>query len=133
MSIENLVDQLRRRPSTFELADALVDAADRWGLEAVLTYEELGLSYQTVSNWLWVARAIPPERRRVDLSFSHHGTVASLPPAVQDALLAQAAEEGWTNTRLRAEVRSWRRSKDATGEQIQTLGHLEGGTVAVLQ
>ena len=41
----------------------------------------------------WVSKHVPPERRRADLSWSHHRLVANLPAKYQTKLLTKAADE----------------------------------------
>lgn len=65
----------------------------------------------TVLQYARVARQVPPENRRSDLSFSHHREVADLPPDEQATWLAKAAsgdgqlDPPWSSDRLRAELR----------------------------
>lgn len=67
-----------------------------------------GLKPGSLSNIAWVGREVHPSRRREEsstgLTFSHHYEVAALEPSLQDQLLDQAGEEGWTRNRLREEV-----------------------------
>ena len=72
-----------------------------------------GWTLSTLEVYAWVAKRVPVENRRLDLSFSHHKVVAQLPPAEQQALLTTAAAgdaEGgaWTYERLAREVRQAR-------------------------
>lgn len=62
-------------------------------------------SYNTWAQAARVAKAIEPCRRLQNVSWSIHQEVAALPPERQDALLAQAAEEGWTQRDTRRAVR----------------------------
>jgi hypothetical protein len=65
----------------------------------------VGLSYQTLRNYAWVARRFEIGTRRCALTFQHHAEVASLPIEVQERLLDQAERENWTTKQLRAAVR----------------------------
>lgn len=56
---------------------------------------------ETVRCCGWVARRIPPVRRRTGLSWSHHREVASLDAPAADALLDRAAAEGLSSRDLR--------------------------------
>jgi hypothetical protein len=64
-----------------------------------------GLAVKTLQNAAWCAERIPPVRRRADVPFGHHSTVAALPPAEADALLAETAEEQLKVSELRERVR----------------------------
>jgi hypothetical protein len=60
-------------------------------------------------NAAWVAKAIPPARRRKELSFRHHSEVAALPPETADQLLdwclpIDGAKKPRTVRELRAEI-----------------------------
>ncbi|GGN49324.1 hypothetical protein FHR83_008761 [Actinoplanes campanulatus] len=70
--------------------------------------ETLGLEYQTVRNYAWVARRFPLARRRAALSFQHHAEVAGLPDEQQDRWLDQAEEGGWSRNELRRNLRATR-------------------------
>lgn len=62
-------------------------------------------SYDTWRQAARVARAIEPCRRLHNVSWSIHQEVAPLPPAEQDALLAKAAKEEWSQRDTRRAVR----------------------------
>lgn len=70
--------------------------------------EAVGLDYQTLRNYAWVARKFEPSRRRERLSFQHHAEVAALPPAEQDEWLDRAEERGWSRSQLRRKIRELR-------------------------
>lgn len=67
-----------------------------------------GYAASTLANFCYVARAIPPSRRRERLDFSHHAAVASLPPDEQDELLDRAEREHLPVRALYDEVRTRR-------------------------
>jgi hypothetical protein len=56
-----------------------------------------------------VSRRFPLDRRRVELSWSHHLVVAALDPAEADEWLDRAEAERWNVAELRGMVRSPRR------------------------
>src|SRR5437763_13692793 len=68
--------------------------------------EDSGYSYPALANFDWVARAIPPERRRRELSCSYHLMVASQPVEKQDRLLRAAIKNKWSVRQLREAERS---------------------------
>ena len=53
-----------------------------------------------------VARRVPPENRRPNLSWSCHAAVARLPSASQRRLLAKAEQYGWNSSILARRARS---------------------------
>lgn len=65
-----------------------------------------GMARQTLRNRAAVARRFESYRRRYDLVFGHHATVAALPPSEQDSVLVAAASANWTIERLREETRT---------------------------
>ena len=84
--------------------------------EAVAATE---LDYQTLRNYAWVARSVPPDRRRVGLSFQHHAEVAALSEAEQELWLTRAERLRWSRNQLRREISTHRRRSLAPpGEQI---------------
>lgn len=76
--------------------------------------EAVGLDYQTIRNYVWVARRFPLARRRPALSFQHHAEVAALPEADQDRWLDAAERHGWSRNELRRRVRA--EAKGARGD-----------------
>jgi hypothetical protein len=62
------------------------------------------LDYKTLRNYAWVARSVPPSRRRDTLSFQHHAEVASLTEAEQELWLGRAERLRWARNRLRREL-----------------------------
>jgi hypothetical protein len=83
--------------------------------------EIVGLNYQTLRNYAWVARRFDLSRRRDNLSFQHHMEVAKLPPAEQDRWLDLAAEHRWTTSELRRQVREREAAADGNSRAVGTL------------
>lgn len=65
-------------------------------------------SPHTLKNYRWVARAIPPARRRDGVGFGVHEAVAALEPHERDAWLKRAADEGWKREEMRWAIRAAR-------------------------
>lgn len=76
--------------------------------------EAVGLDYQTIRNYAWVARRFELDRRRECLSFQHHAEVASLGPHEQDHWLSRAEELGWSRNHLRLQVQRSRKTTQGT-------------------
>jgi hypothetical protein len=93
--------------------------------------EATGYSVQTLMNAKYVCARIPIERRRENLSYSHHAEVASLPPDEQDAWLDQAEQEGWSRSELRKQVtqRETARRYTLTYEQLSALADSIGAVL----
>lgn len=68
----------------------------------------VGLDYQTLRNYAWVARRFAMHRRRERLSLQHHAEVAALPESDQDYWLDQAEKNAWSRNQLREQLRKSR-------------------------
>ena len=92
----------------FWIGDWLNYGETRWGKEHEKELEaEYNYDYETLRGDKWVASRIPNVRRRTELSFDHHKTVASLEPDEQERLLGKAAKEKLDNQSFRKLVRSY--------------------------
>jgi hypothetical protein len=97
--------------SAWCLGDWIVVGQSRFTDRYKQVIDAVGLDYQTVRNYAWVARRFEMSRRRDTLSFQHHAEVASLPPEEQDHWLDRAEDRGWSRNRLRQEIRDSRRAE----------------------
>ncbi|HXA55222.1 MAG TPA: hypothetical protein VNV37_10170 [Solirubrobacteraceae bacterium] len=70
-----------------------------------------GYDVQTLMNMVSVASSFEISRRRENLSWSHHETVAGLKPAEQDDWLERAEKERLSVADLRIEVRAAHRAR----------------------
>ena len=101
--------RLERRATwiQFAIGDLLVIGESKFG-EQILDYmDAFDYASHSIANMKSVARAIPNSRRRENLSWSHHASVAALPAHKQDEVLDEA-EQGHlsvmeTRERVRAE------------------------------
>jgi hypothetical protein len=80
----------------FWLGDWLNYGEARWGEKYSQALETTEYALGTLQNAAWVASNVDPVRRRAGLSFSHHQTVAHLPPQEQEILLDEAEEKQLT-------------------------------------
>ncbi len=90
----------------FCIADLIEHGEHRYGEKYSQALRATSYSEQTVKNLTRVARAIPPERRRPDLNFAIHETVAALPEPEQEQWLDKAEAEGLTREALRIQIRA---------------------------
>lgn len=67
----------------------------------------------TLRNAVYVASAVDPDRRRDELSFSHHQEVAKMEPDMQDKWLEAAVKFKWNVKRMRDEIHN---KTDGNGE-----------------
>jgi hypothetical protein len=70
--------------------------------------DAVGLDYQTIRNYAWVARRFPIGRRRSALSLQHHAEVARLSDEEQDAWLDRAEQGKWSRNTLRSHIKALR-------------------------
>jgi len=66
--------------------------------------DHTALDPATVTQYAWVARQVPHERRVLSLSFSHHREVADLNADQQYVWLSRAEDAGYSSHRLRREL-----------------------------
>lgn len=68
--------------------------------------EALGISEVSKLQYIRIALRIAPERRRRELSWSHHRAVAPLEPEDQVRLLQMAIDRGWSKGELEDAIRT---------------------------
>lgn len=86
------------------IGDWLVFGSERFGARAAVIADSLSLSTGSVANAASVCRRVPFERRRPELSFSHHEEVAHLDETGQARMLDLAVKEGLSKSVLRSLV-----------------------------
>jgi hypothetical protein len=64
--------------SAWWLADWLIYGRDKYPKRYRHPIDRTSLSYQTLRNYAWIARAFPMSRRRDKLSMQHHAQVVTL-------------------------------------------------------
>jgi len=101
------------RASGWWIGDWLNYGNARFGERYVRAARITGYDVQTLMNMVYVASKFEPERRRDELSWSHHAELAALEPAQQDRWLERAVAERLSVRCLREEVRRARRLAEA--------------------
>ncbi|MFJ9343619.1 LmbU family transcriptional regulator [Streptomyces sp. NPDC101733] len=94
--------------SSWWLGDWLVFGKDHYTDRYQRGIRAVGLSYQTLRNYAWVARRFDLARRRPGLSFQHHAELASMQAVEQDLWLDRAEQRHWTTKQLRGALRAER-------------------------
>ncbi len=89
----------------FWLGDWLAFGEGAYGERVAQALEASAYEESTLRNCAWVARAVPPARRREAVPFALHQEVAPLPPEEQDRWLAKAETEQCSRAELRAAIR----------------------------
>jgi hypothetical protein len=87
------------------LGDALNYGSPRYGEKYSQALESTKLTYSALANFSWVARAVPPENRNPDLSWTHHRAVSKLDHEDQKRMLDEAYRKEWTADTLTEIVR----------------------------
>jgi hypothetical protein len=86
------------------LGDWLNYGEHRFGEKYAQALESTDYEYSTLRNYAYVAGRVSLERRRPELTHSHHAEVAMLEADQQEELLSRAVEESWNVRELRKEV-----------------------------
>jgi len=102
--VTETVGQLRE-VSRFWQGDLLNAGEKRYGQKYAQALDAFGLDPGSLRNIVSVAAKFPPERRRVELTWTHHRAVSSLPDDQADKLLDRAIADGFSATELTAIVR----------------------------
>lgn len=93
-----------QRAGPWWIGDLLNAGDSRFG-EAFSQVCDGEISADQLQRYESVARRVPPENRRPNLSWSAHAAVARLPPERQREMLDRAEENGWSSEQLRVYVR----------------------------
>jgi hypothetical protein len=80
--------------------------------------DAVGLEYQTIRNYAWVARRFERSRRRTALSFQHHAEVARLGDEEQELWLGRAEELKWSRNELRRNIKAVRSGVGSPPEKV---------------
>jgi len=92
-----------------------------------------GYDVQSLMNMVYVASRFEISRRRENLSWSHHATLAPLDVAEQEYWLTRAIAEKLSVADLRVELRGVRRTRGITGAGgAEQAEHLEGDQARTL-
>jgi hypothetical protein len=117
---------MMNRSSPWWLGDWIHYGNAKFGEKYSRAFKITGYDPQTLMNMVYVASHFEISRRREELSWSHHETVASLKPDEQDRWLSRAIDHKLSVADLRLELRSWRKAQkelpnpattDATAEE----------------
>jgi hypothetical protein len=115
-----------RDASAWWLGDFVLQTERIFGERSYQLADATGRSEKTLENYVSVARAVAPARRRAALSWSHHRAVVRLQPSEQERWLARAEEEGWSVGRLTESVRAVSLGRPHVGsEELSRRARLE--------
>lgn len=88
------------------IGDWLVHGENYFQEEFSQYSEALGISEVSRLQYIRISLRIAPERRRKELSWSHHRAVAPLEPEDQVRFLQKAIDQGWSKGELEDAIRS---------------------------
>ena len=88
------------------VGDLLNIGEERWADQYQQIVNDLGVEYQTLKNWKWVAKNVAPEIRREELTWQHHLFVASLGPKDQQTWLDRAVSKKMSSGDLRSAIKT---------------------------
>jgi hypothetical protein len=91
-----------------------------------------GYDTQTLMNMVYVASSFSISRRRENLSWSHHETLAAFDPEEQDRWLDEAATHRWSVADLRMMVRASRSKGPSDPNEDQEADHRGDGVSAAM-
>jgi hypothetical protein len=112
------------RCSQWWIGDWVRYGSARWGERYTLAARITGYDGRTLRNMAWIASSFAPERRRHDLTWSHHACVASLDPAEQTHWLNRCLLERLSVADLRVELRTALRVRDDHASAIQPVSSI---------
>jgi hypothetical protein len=108
------------------LGDWIAYGNEKFGERYARASKITGYDTQTLMNMVYVASRFEISRRRENLSWSHHETIAALHAEEQDRWLDQAEADRWSVADLRVMLRVSRR-EDAEREEGAEEESGEGG------
>lgn len=132
-TVESFAGPLRfalwcQKGAAWWIGDLLNDGDERFG-EMFSQVCEGQISASLLQRYESVARRVPRENRRPNLSWSSHAAVARLPGVSQRRLLKKAEENGWNSSVLARRARSELARLKAAGEPLSDGPPLDDGRV----
>ena len=89
----------------FWIADLIIAGEAIFGEKYTQAQAITGKSYWTLTSYVRVANAIPPNRRRAELNWTTHRLVASLDPPQQEEILDLAVSEDLNADEVKEKIR----------------------------
>lgn len=110
------------RSCSWWIGDWLLYGEKYHGEEWAQALEVTGLAEHTLLNRMSICRAIPPNRRRVELPFSTHAEVAAMNGRQQTAWLEKAVKNGWTRAELRQAIKDAKAKQTTIDDEVPPAG-----------
>lgn len=83
----------QEQASPWLIADWMAYGEAAFGEKASQVIDATGFELDTLKQYEWVGKSVPPSRRDPTLSFAHHRAVAALKPIEQRSWLSKAKKE----------------------------------------
>jgi hypothetical protein len=109
------------RCSQWWIGDWVRYGSARWGERYAVAARITGYDAHSLRNMVWISSRFGPSRRRDNLTWSHHASVATLEPDAQDEWLDRAVVERLSVSDLRIELRSIRESDTGDSKSADAL------------
>jgi hypothetical protein len=121
------------RCSQWWLGDWILYGNERFGERYTRAAKLTGYDVQSLMNMVYVASHFPVSRRRENLSWSHHATLAAMDVAEQERWLERAGAERLSVADLRVELRGRRHALKAQTDDVggQSPGEPTGAEAVV--
>jgi hypothetical protein len=100
------------------VGDLIVKGEGLFGHDVYQLVEALDISADSRAQYARVASAIPLERRRSELKWSHHRAVVALGEDEQDKWLGLAVENGWNRGEMDARIRPPKEGRQIVVEEL---------------
>ena len=122
------------------IGDYILECEKLFGHAAYQVIESLRISEESRQQYVRVAAAITPERRREELTWSHHRAVYALPPPDADELLSRAVANRWSKRELEGQKKgegltefrvSWKDLFEVSAALYEDARPLENGDMSV--
>jgi hypothetical protein len=110
------------RCSQWWIGDWVRYGSARWGERYAVAARITGYDAHSLRNMVWISSRFEPSRRRDNLTWSHHASLATLEPYEQDRWLDRAAAERLSVSDLRIELRS---TREGGGDRSTSAGEIE--------
>jgi hypothetical protein len=109
------------RCSQWWLGDWVRYGSAKWGEKYAVAARITGYDPHSLRNMVWISSRFDPSRRRDNLTWSHHASVATLDSEEQDSWLDRALSERLSVSDLRVELRASRRLPTGAVEPLDAV------------
>lgn len=109
-----------RSALTWAIGDLVIYGQAAYGETYAQAEAATGMDYATLKNVAYVARAVPPAERKIELTWRHHYLTASMEAEERQTWLQRAIDERMNTEELRVAIRDARQAALAIEEGAHT-------------